>query len=146
MTNSPIRSFATVAEEHVKDLLLHDVREPERVAKFTPNFAIDQATEPFMAKIVVTDENFAYVIRGGRPIHGTLVPGGNKNAALPMLAATLLADGPVELANVPQIRDVMVMLELLASLGAAVEESAPLTWRVDSSSVTVFEAPAALAC
>jgi len=95
---------------------------------------------------IVTDENFAYVIRGGRPIHGTLVPGGNKNAALPMLAATLLADGPVELANVPQIRDVMVMLELLASLGAAVEESAPLTWRVDSSSVTVFEAPAALAC
>jgi UDP-N-acetylglucosamine 1-carboxyvinyltransferase len=95
---------------------------------------------------IVTDENFAYVIRGGRPIHGTLVPGGNKNAALPMLAATLLADGPVEIANVPQIRDVMVMLELLASLGAAVEETAPLTWRIDSSPVTVFEAPAALAC
>jgi len=95
---------------------------------------------------IVADENSAYIIRGGRPIHGTLVPGGNKNAALPMLAATLLADGPVKLANVPQIRDVMVMLELLASLGATVEELAPLNWRIDSSLVAIFEAPAALAC
>jgi len=66
---------------------------------------------------IAADENFAYVIRGGQPIHGTLIPGGNKNAALPMLAATLLANGPVELANLPKIRDVMVMLELLSSLG-----------------------------
>jgi len=95
---------------------------------------------------IATDENFAYVIRGGQPIQGTLIPGGNKNAALPILAATLLADGPVELANLPKIRDVMVMLELLSSLGAAVEETAPLTWRIDGSEVNVFEAPAALAC
>ena len=53
---------------------------------------------------IAADENFAYVIRGGQPIHGTLIPGGNKNAALPMLAATVLADGPVELANLPKIR------------------------------------------
>ena len=92
------------------------------------------------------DEHFTYVIRGGRPIHGTLVPGGNKNAALPMLAATLLAEGPVELANLPQIRDVRVMLELLASLGAEVVETAPSTWRVDGAGVETHEVPAPLAC
>mgnify|MGYP003633816106 CR=1 FL=1 len=54
-------SFATVGEEHVKDLLLHDVREPERVAKFTPNFAIEQATEPFMAPVKLTDAAFGSV-------------------------------------------------------------------------------------
>ncbi len=99
-----------------------------------------------MTTSLPADEHFAYVIRGGRPIHGTLVPGGNKNAALPMLAATLLADGPVELANVPQIRDVTVMLELLSSLGAEVDETAPSTWRVDGATVETNEVPASLAC
>ena len=46
---------------------------------------------------IVKDDRIAYVIRGGRPIEGTLTPGGNKNAALPMLAATLLSEGPVVL-------------------------------------------------
>lgn len=45
-------------------------------------------------------------VRGGRPLRGTIRPAGNKNAALPILAATLLADGPVELDNIPRIRDV----------------------------------------
>ena len=96
--------------------------------------------------MIPDDENHAYIIHGGRPIHGTLVPGGNKNAALPMLAATLLADGPVELANVPQIRDVAVMLEILTSLGSVIEETAPGTWRIDSSQISIHEAPAQLAC
>ena len=95
---------------------------------------------------ISADENFAYVIRGRRPIHGTLVPGGNKNAALPMLAATLLADSPVELSNVPQIRDVAIMLELLASLGAAIEETAPMVWSIDASAATAKPLPAHLAC
>lgn len=96
--------------------------------------------------MIPDDQNHGYIIRGGRPIHGTLVPGGNKNAALPMLAATLLADGPVELANVPQIRDVAVMLELLATLGSTIEETGPGSWRIDSSSVSLFDVPALLAC
>lgn len=96
--------------------------------------------------MIPNDEHHAYIIRGGRPIHGTLIPGGNKNAALPMLAATLLSDGPVELANVPQIRDVAVMLELLSSLGARIEEKAPGTWRVDGSHLSGHEVPAGLAC
>ena len=95
---------------------------------------------------IPNDEHHAYVIRGGNPIHGTLTPGGNKNAALPMLAATVLADGPVELANVPQIRDVAVMLELLMELGASVEQSRPGAWRIDGSSVSRFDVPAGLAC
>ncbi|HSL16957.1 MAG TPA: UDP-N-acetylglucosamine 1-carboxyvinyltransferase [Methylomirabilota bacterium] len=76
------------------------------------------------------DESFAYVIRGGNPIAGTVKPGGNKNAALPMLAACLLAGEPVTLANVPQIRDVRMMLQLLAALGADVDEPAPDRWRI----------------
>jgi UDP-N-acetylglucosamine 1-carboxyvinyltransferase len=92
------------------------------------------------------DENPAYRIRGGRPVHGTLVPGGNKNAALPMLAATLLSDEPVTLDNVPQIRDVSVMLELLESLGAGVEQIAPSAWRICGATVDADRVPASLAC
>jgi len=61
------------------------------------------------------------VIRGQRPLSGSLPLVGNKNAALPMLAAGLLTDAPVTLHRVPRILDVQVMLELLASLGVAVE-------------------------
>jgi UDP-N-acetylglucosamine 1-carboxyvinyltransferase len=70
-------------------------------------------------------------VRGGRTLHGTVKPAGNKNAALPILAATLLGDGPSELDNVPRIRDVETMLELLADLGCAVEWSGPNTVTVD---------------
>jgi UDP-N-acetylglucosamine 1-carboxyvinyltransferase len=95
---------------------------------------------------ILDDGQFAYVIRGGRPIQGTLVPGGNKNAALPMLAATLLSEGTVELSNVPQIRDAAVMLELLSELGAGVEPNGPNAWLVDSSSVEARQIPEPLAC
>lgn len=60
-------------------------------------------------------------ITGGRPITGRYRPSGNKNAALPMLAASLLTDEPVVVHNVPDILDVAVMLELLASVGVEVE-------------------------
>jgi UDP-N-acetylglucosamine 1-carboxyvinyltransferase len=62
-----------------------------------------------------------FLVRGGRPLRGTVRPAGNKNAALPILAATVLADGPMELDNIPRIRDVETMLALLADLGAKVE-------------------------
>ncbi len=73
-----------------------------------------------------------FVVRGGVPLGGTIRPAGNKNAALPILAATLLADGPVTLDNVPRIRDVEAMLALLAHLGAAVEWTGPNAVRVDT--------------
>jgi UDP-N-acetylglucosamine 1-carboxyvinyltransferase len=62
-----------------------------------------------------------FVIKGGQPLSGTIRPSGNKNAALPIIAASLLADEPVVLRNVPRIRDVDTMLELVASTGAGVE-------------------------
>ncbi len=61
------------------------------------------------------------VIRGGRPLSGRVTVEGNKNAALPLLAACVLTSEPCELHNVPRIRDVDVMLDLLRSLGATVE-------------------------
>lgn len=60
-------------------------------------------------------------VEGGHQLRGTIRPAGNKNAALPILAATLLADGPVELENIPRIRDVETLIAILADLGAAVE-------------------------
>lgn len=77
-----------------------------------------------------------FVVTGGRPLSGTVRPAGNKNAALPCLAATLLADGPVELANVPKIRDVEMMLAILQYLGASVSWTGPNTVRVDAKDVT----------
>jgi UDP-N-acetylglucosamine 1-carboxyvinyltransferase len=60
----------------------------------------------------------AFVIEGSRRLSGTIRAAGNKNGALPIIAACLLADGPVAIANVPRIRDVDTMLDLLADLGA----------------------------
>jgi UDP-N-acetylglucosamine 1-carboxyvinyltransferase len=60
------------------------------------------------------------VIEGGRPLSGVIRAAGNKNAALPIIAACLLTDEPVTLSNVPAIRDVETMLELVADLGVEV--------------------------
>jgi len=71
-----------------------------------------------------------FVIHGGTPVGGVVVPSGNKNAALPLLAATLLTDEPITLHNLPHIGDIQTMLALLESLGAEVS-------RHDNHSVTV---------
>ncbi len=76
-----------------------------------------------------------FVVTGGRPLAGTIKPAGNKNAALPVIAATLLADGPVDLHNIPRIRDVETLLELLADLGASIEWTAPNAVRIDARAV-----------
>ena len=73
-----------------------------------------------------------FQVQGGRPLSGTIRPAGNKNAALPILAATLLADGPVHLTNVPRIRDVEFMAALLADLGAMVEWTGPNALTIDA--------------
>jgi len=59
----------------------------------------------------------SFIVDGGHRLQGTVRPAGNKNAALPCLAAVLLADGPVTLHNLPRIRDVETMIELLAAQG-----------------------------
>ncbi len=76
-----------------------------------------------------------FLVRGGRQLRGAIRPAGNKNAALPILAATVLADGPVELDNVPHIRDVDTMLALLADLGADVAWTGANQLRVDARGV-----------
>ena len=64
-----------------------------------------------------------FVIEGNTPLSGTVTPGGNKNAALPLLAASLLTDQPLVLHNVPRIRDVQIMCQLLADLGVDITEA-----------------------
>src|ERR687893_1911930 len=68
-----------------------------------------------------------FIIEGGPPLSGTVVPAGNKNAALPALAATLLTSDEVVLRNTPRIRDVEAMVELLVRLGAKAE------WREENT-------------
>jgi UDP-N-acetylglucosamine 1-carboxyvinyltransferase len=78
----------------------------------------------------------SFVIEGGRPLSGTVRASGNKNGALPILAACVLASDEVRLSNVPRIRDVETMVELLVDIGADVEWSGPNEVRVDSRGVT----------
>ena len=60
----------------------------------------------------------SYIVEGGRRLAGSIEPGGNKNAALPIIAASLLTDQTVILDNVPRIRDTEVLVDLVKSVGA----------------------------
>src|SRR6266576_601220 len=77
----------------------------------------------------------SFRVTGGRPLSGTIRPAGNKNAALPILAATLLAEGegPCRIDNVPRIRDVETMLALLQHVGASVQWQGSNTVEIDTS-------------
>src|SRR5690554_1187970 len=75
-------------------------------------------------------------ITGGQPLTGTIRPAGNKNAALPMLAATLLATTPTTITNVPDIGDVRTMLRLLTSLGADVTRHPDGSVTIDPAGVS----------
>ena len=86
----------------------------------------------------------ALVVEGGHRLHGTIDVEGNKNAALPLLAACVLTDQPCELTNVPQIKDVGVMIELLRGLGAEVEGVGTTTVRVHCHTITTDEPDAKL--
>jgi UDP-N-acetylglucosamine 1-carboxyvinyltransferase len=77
----------------------------------------------------------SFVIEGGRPLSGTVRAAGNKNAALPVLAASILASDEVRLSNVPRIRDVETMVALIADLGADIEWTGPNEVRVDGRQV-----------
>src|SRR5262245_1417331 len=77
----------------------------------------------------------SFVIEGGHRLSGAVRAAGNKNAALPILAATLLTSEPVTLSNVPRIRDVETMLELLSDLGADAAWTGTNDVRVDTANV-----------
>ena len=76
-----------------------------------------------------------FVITGGRPLHGTVQPSGNKNAALPMMAACLLTEDPVILHNMPNIKDTQTMRQLLESLGLMVEVIGDSSWRLQAKNI-----------
>src|SRR2546426_1060595 len=73
----------------------------------------------------------AFVIEGGRPLNGRVKAAGNKNGALPILAASLLTADPVSLTNVPRIRDVETMIELMVDVGAEIEHERRYDMRAD---------------
>ena len=78
----------------------------------------------------------AFVIEGGRPLHGRIQAAGNKNGALPILAACVLTSEPVELRNVPRIADVETMIELLNDVGAEAEWTGPNDLHIHAADVT----------
>ena len=80
-----------------------------------------------------------FVIEGGEPLSGVVTPSGNKNAALPMLAATLLTDEKIVLRNVPRIKDVETMLGILSALGVDIEESGDHELTLQARNVTTTE-------
>jgi UDP-N-acetylglucosamine 1-carboxyvinyltransferase len=87
----------------------------------------------------------ALVIEGGNALHGHIRASGNKNGALPILAACLLTDEPVTLTNVPRIRDVETMLELVAGTGASAEWTGPNEVRIHAEGISSHDVDAALA-
>lgn len=86
-----------------------------------------------------SDQMPAFIVQGGQILNGRVRPAGNKNAALPCVTACLLSSEPVTLSNVPRIRDVLNLLEIMEALGASAVWTAPNTVRIDASGVTVGE-------
>jgi UDP-N-acetylglucosamine 1-carboxyvinyltransferase len=76
-----------------------------------------------------------FIVEGGRPLAGNIRPSGNKNAALPIVAAALITEHPVTLENVPRIRDVEALVELLRSVGASAEWTARNTLHIHAREV-----------
>ena len=81
------------------------------------------------------------VVRGGARLEGEVAASGSKNATLALMAGALLADGESELCNVPRLRDVEAMLELLRALGARADWHGEHSVRIDGATVSNPEAP-----
>lgn len=80
-------------------------------------------------------------ITGGKPLKGEIRISGAKNAVLPILAATLLSDSPIRIGNVPHLRDVTTMMELLGLLGAELTVDEHMNIHVNAANVNEFSAP-----
>lgn len=74
-----------------------------------------------------------YIIEGGYPLKGKITPNGNKNAALPIIAASCLTEEEVILRNIPEIEDVKVMIEILRDLGASVTKESAKVYKIKGS-------------
>ena len=84
------------------------------------------------------------IITGGKALSGDVRISGAKNAALPILAATLLADEPVTIGNLPHLHDITTMIELLGCMGVGLTVDEKMSIEVDSSTISEFSAPYAL--
>ncbi len=76
-----------------------------------------------------------FIVEGGHPLKGTFQPAGNKNEALPVIAATMLTEEPVVLKNVPQVTDALRMLDIAAALGAEVRQTGDSEWTVQAKNI-----------
>ncbi len=81
------------------------------------------------------------MIKGGRPLEGEIRISGAKNAALPILAATVLADDPVKISNVPHLHDITTTIGLLARMGSELTIDEHMNLEVDSTKIKEFFAP-----
>lgn len=86
-----------------------------------------------------------YIIKGGNKLEGNVTISGSKNAALPIIAATILNSGITFLYNVPEIQDTKLMFEILICLGAKVKKINN-KFKIDTSSIRKFEIPDGLMC
>ena len=113
-----------------------------RASGYVRDAAVGQGVETPRAaadlRVLPTATSMAtFLVEGGHRLSGPVRPAGTKNAALPCLAATVLAESPVTLENVPRIRDVETFLEILASLGARVTWTGPNEVTVDPRPIEV---------
>lgn len=81
------------------------------------------------------------IITGGGPLRGEIRISGAKNAALPILAATLLADGPVTISNVPHLQDITTTMSLLGQMGVQLTVDERMNVEVDANTISDFCAP-----
>jgi UDP-N-acetylglucosamine 1-carboxyvinyltransferase len=82
-----------------------------------------------------------FIIRGGTPLRGTVSISGSKNAALPILCSSILADGPCTYTNVPDLKDIDTIARLLTMMGIRVDRPSKNKMVLDPSGITSFEAP-----
>ena len=97
-----------------------------------------------LSKIHYNVKMHEYQIEGGFPIKGKISAAGNKNAALPCIAATLLTAEKITLRNIPEIEDAAVMFEILRALGAEVKKVEKHVWEVTAQKIDSSEIPAEL--
>ena len=76
-----------------------------------------------------------YIIKGGTPLHGEVVIGGAKNAALGILAAAIMTDETVVIANLPDVRDINVLLQAIEGIGATVKRISPHVVEINGSTI-----------
>ena len=84
------------------------------------------------------------VIRGGQPLHGEIEVSGMKNAALPILFATILVKGVCVLENIPQVDDIYLSMEILKGMGAEITQRGPTSYRIDTAKILQGSSPADL--